>query len=143
MGSRICGSGESGAYGYDWTDGAKRAETITFSDAMSRASYAALKRVDSQAPMYNPIYSYQEPEKDHTVAFLDAVTFLNQLRAVRAAGLGGIAISRLGQEDPQIWDVLAMKDTEHPAPEEIGEAEPYGRLGYDHQRGPGGNRDRR
>jgi cellulose synthase/poly-beta-1,6-N-acetylglucosamine synthase-like glycosyltransferase/peptidoglycan/xylan/chitin deacetylase (PgdA/CDA1 family)/spore germination protein YaaH len=111
--------GGIGAYGYDWTDGEKRAETITFSDAMSRASYAALKRVDSQAPMYNPIYSYQEPQKDHTVAFLDAITFLNQLRAVRAAGLGGFAISRLGQEDPQIWDVLAMKDTDEPTPDEI------------------------
>jgi cellulose synthase/poly-beta-1,6-N-acetylglucosamine synthase-like glycosyltransferase/peptidoglycan/xylan/chitin deacetylase (PgdA/CDA1 family)/spore germination protein YaaH len=111
--------GGIGAYGYDWTDGAKQAETITFADAMSRASYSNLKRVDSQAPMYNPIYSYQEPQKDHTVAFLDAITFLNQLRAVRAAGLGGFAISRLGQEDPQVWDVLGMKDTEQPTPDEI------------------------
>jgi cellulose synthase/poly-beta-1,6-N-acetylglucosamine synthase-like glycosyltransferase/peptidoglycan/xylan/chitin deacetylase (PgdA/CDA1 family)/spore germination protein YaaH len=118
--------GGIGAYGYDWTDGDKRAETITFSDAMSRASYAALKRVDSQAPMYNPIYSYQEPQKNHTVAFLDAVTFLNQIRAVRAADLGGIAISRLGQEDPQIWDVLAMKDTEHPTPEDIAKLDHIG-----------------
>ena len=86
---------------------------------MSRASYAALERVDSQSPSYNPIYSYQEPLADHTVSFLDAVTFLNQLRAVRGSELGGIAISRLGQEDPQIWDVLAMKDVAHPQPEEI------------------------
>ena len=86
---------------------------------MSRASYAGLPRVDSQTPMFNPIYSYQEPQKDHTVCFLDAVTFLNQLRAVRTADLGGIAIGRLGQEDPQIWDVLALKDTEHVTPEEI------------------------
>jgi cellulose synthase/poly-beta-1,6-N-acetylglucosamine synthase-like glycosyltransferase/peptidoglycan/xylan/chitin deacetylase (PgdA/CDA1 family)/spore germination protein YaaH len=111
--------GGIGAYGYDWTDGAKRAETISFSDAMSRASYSGVSRVDSQAPMYNPLFSYQEPLKDHTVCFMDAITFLNQLRSVRAAGLGGFAIARLGQEDPQIWDVLAMKDTEHPAPEEL------------------------
>jgi peptidoglycan-N-acetylglucosamine deacetylase len=111
--------GGIGVYGYDWTDGQKRAETITFADAMSRASFAYLPRIDSQAPMYNPIYSYQEPQQDHTVAFLDAITFLNNLRAVRANGLGGFAISRLGQEDPQIWDVLAMKDTEHPTPDEI------------------------
>ncbi len=55
--------GGIGAYGYDWTEGARRAETITFSDAMSRASYAALKRIDSKAPMYNPIYSYQDPKR--------------------------------------------------------------------------------
>jgi len=111
--------GGIGAYGYDWTQGEKRAESISFADAMSRAGYAGLPRVDSQAPMYNPIYSYQEPTKDHTVCFLDAVTFMNQLRAVRAADLGGIAIARLGQEDPQIWKVLALKDTEHVADEEI------------------------
>ena len=111
--------GAIGAYGYDWTTGQKSAETISFPDAMSRASYSNLKRVDSQAPMYNPIYSYQEPQKDHTVCFLDAITFLNQLRAVRGADLGGFAIGRLGQEDPQIWDVLALKDTENVPPEEI------------------------
>jgi cellulose synthase/poly-beta-1,6-N-acetylglucosamine synthase-like glycosyltransferase/peptidoglycan/xylan/chitin deacetylase (PgdA/CDA1 family)/spore germination protein YaaH len=111
--------GGIGAYGYDWSDGTKRAETISFSDAMSRASFAGVNRVDSQAPMYNPLFSYQEPLKDHTVCFMDGITFLNQLRSVRAAGLGGFAIARLGQEDPAIWDVLAMKDTEHPAPDEI------------------------
>jgi len=110
--------GGIGAYGYDWTEGEKRAETISFADAMSRASYAGLPRVDSKAPMYNPIYSYQEPQKNHTVCFLDAVTFLNQLRAVRERDLGGFAIGRLGQEDPQIWDVLALKDTEHITPEQ-------------------------
>ena len=107
--------GALGAYGYDWTQGSKRAETISFADAMSRAGYAQLARVDSQPPMYNPIYSYQD-EKDHTVCFLDAVTFLNQVRALRAADLGGLAIGRLGQEDPQVWDVLAMKDTEKSPP---------------------------
>jgi cellulose synthase/poly-beta-1,6-N-acetylglucosamine synthase-like glycosyltransferase/peptidoglycan/xylan/chitin deacetylase (PgdA/CDA1 family)/spore germination protein YaaH len=111
--------GVLGAYGYDWTQGEKRAETITFADAMSRAGYSGLQRVDSQAPMYNPIYSYQEPQKDHTVCFLDAVTFLNQLRAVRNADLGGIAIGRLGQEDPQIWDVLKLKDVESVAQEDL------------------------
>jgi hypothetical protein len=86
---------------------------------MSRASYSEVPRVDSQTPMYNPLFSYQEPLKDHTVCFLGEITFLKQLRSVRAAGLGGFAISRLGQEDPQIWDVLAMNDTEHPTTDEL------------------------
>jgi len=111
--------GAIGAYGYDWTEGSKTAETISFPDAMSRASYSNLKRVDSHAPTYNPLYSYQEPDKNHTVCFLDAVTFLNQIRAVRNADMGGIAIERLGQEDPQVWDVLGMKDTSAPTPEEL------------------------
>ncbi|HEX4086722.1 MAG TPA: polysaccharide deacetylase family protein [Chthoniobacteraceae bacterium] len=113
--------GTIGVYGYDWSSGRKTAKMITFGDAMSRASYAELPRVDSQAPMYNPIYSYQDPQHDHTVCFLDAVTFLNELRAIRAADLGGIAIGRLGQEDPQIWDVLGFKDTDNVTPEELAE----------------------
>ncbi len=99
-----------GVYGYDWTAGAKEAEEISFRDAMSRASYAGIKKVEIAAPSFNPIFSYEEPGGSHTVSFLDAITFLNQLRAVRDGELGGIAIQRLGSEDPQMWDVLALRD---------------------------------
>ena len=104
-----------GAYGYDWTQGKKKAETISFLDAMSRASFSGIKSVEVAPPTYNPVFSYQEPAGNHTVCFLDAVTFLNQLRATRDSELGGIAIQRLGTEDPQLWDVLAMPDTENPS----------------------------
>ena len=103
-----------GAYGYDWTSGKNKGATISFRDAMSRASYAGLRKLALGAPDYNPIFSYQEPEAEHTVCFLDAVTFLNQLRAARESEVGGIAIFRLGTEDPQIWDVLAIRDVEAP-----------------------------
>ncbi len=102
--------GAIGAYGYDWLSSRKKAETISFCDAMSRASYAGLQQVDAKTPSYNPFYFYQEPQGDHSVWFLDAATFLNQLRAVRWAQLGGVAIGRLGTEDPQIWDVLSWKN---------------------------------
>lgn len=103
-----------GTYGYDWTEGNRRAEEISFRDAMSRASFAGVKTVESGAPSYNPIFSYQEPGGNHTVCFLDAITFLNQLRAVRKMELGGIIIQRLGQEDPQIWDILALRNVASP-----------------------------
>lgn len=103
-----------GAYGYDWTSGKKKAEQISFRDAMSRASYAGLKKLNMGAPDYNAVFSYQEPQGNHTVCFLDAITFLNQLRAVRQSEVGGFAIQRLGTEDPQLWDVLAMHDIDAP-----------------------------
>ena len=103
-----------GAYGYDWTAGKRRAEEISFSDAMSRASYAGVKTIESGSPGFNPIFSYEEPGGSHTVCFLDAITFLNHLRAVRAMNLGGIAIQRLGEEDPQIWDVLSLPNPMEP-----------------------------
>ena len=104
-----------GAYGYDWTEGKRRGEEISFCDAMSRASFAGVKTVETGAPSFNPIFSYQEPGGNHTVCFLDAITFLNQLRAIKKLNLGGIAIQQLGEEDPQIWDVLTMRDVLAPS----------------------------
>ena len=101
-----------GAFAYDWNLGTKRAEMITFRDAMSRASYAGLDRANGVPvgpPEYNGRYNYSEPNGEHSVTFLDAVSFYNQLRLVRGVKLGGIGIHRLGSEDPQIWDVLEMK----------------------------------
>ena len=101
-----------GAFAYDWNLGKERAETITFRDAMSRASYAGLDKANG-VPIgpseTNGRYVYSEPYGEHSVTFLDAITFYNQLRMVRAAKLGGIGIQRIGSEDPQIWDVLEMK----------------------------------
>src|SRR5205814_4776760 len=60
------------------------------------------------APNYNPYFYYEDADKDHSVWFLDVVTFLNQLRRVREAKAGGVAIYRLGTEDVAIWDGLGI-----------------------------------
>ncbi|MBA2586413.1 MAG: polysaccharide deacetylase family protein, partial [Chthoniobacterales bacterium] len=93
-----------GSYGYDWTAGAKKAELISFPEAMSRASYAEIAAATVTGPGYNPSFSYTDADKEHAVSFLDVVTFLNQLREVRDAKAGGIAVYRLGTEDTAIWD---------------------------------------
>src|SRR2546423_652360 len=49
-----------------------------------------------------------DEDKEHAVWFLDAVTFLNQLREVRDQKAGGFALYRLGSEDPAIWDALSV-----------------------------------
>src|SRR5947207_273873 len=97
-----------GSYGYDWTNGAKKAELISFPEAMSRASYAEVAGLNIAAPDYSPYFYYEDADKDHSVWFLDAVTFLNQLRKVREVKAGGFAIYRLGTEDVSIWDALAV-----------------------------------
>ncbi|MEY2481248.1 MAG: hypothetical protein QOI04_2175 [Verrucomicrobiota bacterium] len=97
-----------GNYGYDWTAGAKKAELISFPEAMSRATYAEVERAEIKAPDYNPYFYYEEEDKAHSVWFLDVVTFLNQLREVRGAKAGGFAIYRLGTEDAALWDALNL-----------------------------------
>ena len=106
-----------GAYAYDWNTTTKKTETISFKDAMSRASIAgkdadnARDKTEVAPPSYNGHYAYYDQSNGdgHSVTFLDAMSFYNELRAVRGAQLGGIGITRLGTEDPQIWDVLEIK----------------------------------
>src|SRR5437762_11898034 len=57
-------------------------------------------------PNYSTYIYYQEEDKEHAIWFLDAVTFLNQVREVRNQKAGGFAVYRLGSEDPAIWDAL-------------------------------------
>ncbi len=105
-----------GNYGYDWAadesernrSGWRRADTISFADAMSRAAYAGEGTTESGAPEYNPSFDYTLAGVSHEVWFLDAVTFLNQSRAAHAKGFNGLAISRLGTEDPQVWNALDL-----------------------------------
>src|SRR5881394_319195 len=97
-----------GSYGYDWTIGAKKAELINFSEAMSCANDAEIKGVDVQGPSYSPYFYFQDEDKEHAVWFLDAVTFLNQVREVRDQKAGGFALYHLGSEDPAIWDALSV-----------------------------------
>src|SRR5881394_3917421 len=113
-----------GSYGYDWTSGGKKAELISFPEAMSRASYAEVDKTTVEAPHYNPYFYYEDADKDHSVWFLDVVTFLNQVRRVREAKAGGFAIYRLGTEDVAIWDALGIPndfkmDTATRAPLEV------------------------
>src|SRR5213595_3197293 len=96
-----------GSYGYDWTIGAKKAELISFPEAMSRASSAEIESAEVSAPGYNAYFYYEDNDVEHAVWFLDVVTFLNELREVRKQKAGGIALYRLGTEDSAIWDALS------------------------------------
>ena len=54
----------------------------------------------------NPVLRYQAGGQRHEAWFLDAVTALNQARAVADSGFRGVALWRLGAEDPDLWKVL-------------------------------------
>jgi len=97
-----------GSYGYDWTIGGRKAELISFPEAMSRAYNAEVESAEVSGPSYNPYFYFEDNDKEHAVWFLDVATFLNQLREVRGQKAGGFALYRLGTEDPAIWDALAV-----------------------------------
>src|SRR5215813_10222381 len=95
-----------GSYGYDWPIGGKKGELISFSESMSRAKDAEIESVEVQGPSYSPYFYFQDEDTEHAVWYLDAITFLNQLREVRDEKAGGFAVYRLGSEDPAIWEAL-------------------------------------
>ncbi|MEO7026196.1 MAG: glycosyltransferase [Caulobacteraceae bacterium] len=96
-----------GAYGYDWTladaKGPGRADTVTFYDATQTAHDAdAQVQLDDDA--LNPTYAYvDDNDRKHTVWFLDAATFFNQMKIADAYRPMGYALWRMGGEDPAVW----------------------------------------
>src|ERR1700747_2990004 len=49
-----------GSYGYDWAIGGKKAEMISFSEAMSRANDAEIGSAEVQEPGYSPYFYFQD-----------------------------------------------------------------------------------
>lgn len=92
-------------FGYDWKE-SNKAELISFADAMVRANWIEKAEVRVIPPLYAPNYQYTEGKTVHTVWFTDAITFHNQKVWLETQPIGGIAIYRLGLEDPQIWDTF-------------------------------------
>lgn len=94
-----------GSYGYDWVIGGRGSTEVSYSDVIAAAQ-------QNHAPVVwdkdtaNPVLRYTRDGKRHEVWFLDAVTALNQAGDVSDAGFRGLAVWRLGAEDPGLWTVL-------------------------------------
>ena len=92
-----------GNYAYDWHDGTT--DNMTDEEAWLAAN-------DSDATVVfdrtsgNATFAYEEDGKTHQIWMLDAASAWNQLKAARAVGVSGVALWRLGSEDPGIWSVF-------------------------------------
>jgi len=94
-----------GNYGYDWIIGGTGSAEVGFGDVMAAAS-GNKARIVWDTNLKNPALSYTAGGKQHEVWFLDAVTALNEVQAVDDSGFRGVALWRLGSEDPDLWNVL-------------------------------------
>jgi len=94
-----------GNYGYDRAAGAQESTVVTFSDVMAAASSRHGGVVWDESTG-NPVCRYQAGPDEHEVWFLDAVTALDQARIAASAGVRGVAMWRLGAEDPGVWSVV-------------------------------------
>jgi cellulose synthase/poly-beta-1,6-N-acetylglucosamine synthase-like glycosyltransferase/spore germination protein YaaH/peptidoglycan/xylan/chitin deacetylase (PgdA/CDA1 family) len=95
-----------GNYGYDWIIGSRKGGVeVSYGDVIAAAE-ANGAPVAWDPGMENPVLRYQSGADRHEVWFLDAVTALNQAQDVSDAGFRGVALWRLGAEDPGLWTVF-------------------------------------
>ena len=93
-------------YGYDWPDG-DVGTTITYQQAIATAN-----RYNGKV-QYNPIsanlnFSYKdESAVSHQVYFTDAATNFNLIRKADDWGVAGVALWRMGAEDPRVWTFIS------------------------------------
>ena len=102
-----------GAYGYDWPldsdgDTARPAEELAFAQALALARENEVP-IEWEAESKSSFFEYDEEEKKekHEVRFLDAPAMAAQLEAIQNLHVRGVAIWRLGAEDPRIFDLFA------------------------------------
>lgn len=95
-----------GSYGYNWEENTNQpANAMTFGDIMELGMGTNLQ-IHWNQQAGNPYLRYKKEGKSHTVWFLDAATFYNQMKLAKASGSKGIAVWRLGSEDPSIWNFI-------------------------------------
>ena len=95
-----------GNYGYNWTNDKQEAETVTFQESLlaARESLDSPEEIKFDPASKNPYFKFAEDDgKQHTLWFLDAVTAYNQIENARPYKLAGLALWRLGSEDPSLW----------------------------------------
>lgn len=91
-----------GNYGYDWHDGI--ANALTVNEAWLQAHDSGTEPVFDPASG-NSGFAWEDESHKHNVWMMDAATSWNELGQLR--GVAGVALWRLGSEDPGFWDDLA------------------------------------
>ncbi|WP_017380287.1 glycosyltransferase [Paenisporosarcina sp. TG-14] len=100
-----------GSYGYDWDwENKEGGKAVSFEEIMRIAEKANLK-VEWDDMSKNPYIKYKEKNKSHELWFLDSATFYNQWKMAISSGAKGVALWRLGTEDPSIWDIVKGHET--------------------------------
>lgn len=92
-----------GNYGYDWVDGKKSGDALSYQEAVTTASESE-GQIVMDAGALNPTYDYYDDDNVlHHVWFLDATTSFNEMNDASDLGPAGYALWRLGSEDPSFW----------------------------------------
>ncbi len=90
------------AGGYDWPE-SSTGKAISYQQAISFAQENSSK-ITFDPSSANLHYNYYDQDSlQHTVYFTDAATNFNVIRKADDWATGGVALWRLGAEDPRLW----------------------------------------
>ena len=91
------------SYGLDWGKTGVDAKDLSYRGALSIAKESNAKVIFNDTT-YNLEFKYVSNDSvPHKVFFVDAATNFNQMRAATNFGWRGVALWRLGSEDPRLW----------------------------------------
>ncbi|NLY56257.1 MAG: SH3 domain-containing protein [Firmicutes bacterium] len=93
------------AYGYDWPTNGSAARSVSYAQAMNIAKTHGITP-KWHATYKVPYFSYVSNGVVRQVWFESSWSLEHKLKLVKEYGLKGIAIWRLGLEDPRSWDVI-------------------------------------
>ncbi|NGP46678.1 LysM peptidoglycan-binding domain-containing protein [Bacillaceae bacterium SIJ1] len=101
--------GAVSVFGFDFNLTTERNRYLTYESAIETAfEYDAMIQFDEESQ--TPYYSYvAENGDEHEVWFEDARSILAKAELAQSLGIQGLALWRLGMEDPAIWPVLANR----------------------------------
>lgn len=118
-----------GNYGYNWANDKSEAETVSFQESLitARESLDSPAEIKFDPVSKNPYFSYTEDDgKEHSVWFLDAATAYNEINSSGQYHVAGLALWRLGSEDPSLWKVFGA-DRQAAVPDDLASI----KYGYD------------
>lgn len=92
-----------GSYGYDWHGDV--ADPLTIEEAWL-AAHDSGAQIQFDPASGNSGFAYEDDNGQHQIWLLDAASVWNQLQALKAANVTGVALWRLGSEDPGVWGAI-------------------------------------
>ena len=92
-----------GSFGYEWKQGIKKPVSIQHVwDKI--ALFGGPIRFDARS--MNPAFQYYDNNIRNDIWYLDGVTAFNQMRSALSVKPAGVAVWRMGLEDPGVWSFI-------------------------------------
>ena len=105
-----------GSYAYDWHD--KGGDALSVDEAWQASRDSGTMPAFDRASG-NSGFAYSDGDTRHVVWLLDAASVYNQIAFLHRAGVGSVALWRLGSEDPGLWALFGRDHRTLPAPAAI------------------------